>query len=105
MIKLPERWLTETVNRAIDMNFSFRFMWGAGTISSGTRTPRPRSTEDAHPSRISTARNVTTPMGVWLHERGVPSEPVSQRQRRQILQRDKIAQEANASTPKGTGKT
>jgi hypothetical protein len=69
-----------------------------------TRTPRPRSIEDAHPSCISKVRNVTTPMGSGREEGKIPFRPVSHRQRRHPPQRDKIAQEAKAGTPKGKGK-
>jgi hypothetical protein len=40
-------------------------------LGASRRTPRPRSTEDAHPSRILTMRNVTTPTGVWPYVEGI----------------------------------
>ena len=89
----PERWLTKTVIWVI----------GQGTPLALTRTPRPRSRMDAHSSRISKMRNVTTLMGVWSRVGKVPYRTVSQRQRRQILQQDRMAQEAKAGSRKAPG--
>jgi hypothetical protein len=68
--KSSERWLIKTMTWAIDMSFLTRSCEMSDSPQSDMRTPRPRSIEDAHPSRISKMRNVTTPMGVWSRGRG-----------------------------------
>jgi hypothetical protein len=59
----------KTVYRAIDGGCKPSFHVVLEALLSDTRTPRPRSREDTHPSRISNVRNVTTPMGVWSRGR------------------------------------
>jgi hypothetical protein len=68
------------------------------TRSQSRRTPPPRGAESAHPGRISTVRNVTTPSGSgrW------PGKPTVREA--QLPGGSRTIQEANAGASKGDGK-
>lgn len=68
------------------------------TRSQPRRTPPPRGTESAHPGRVSTMRNVTTPSGSGT----CPGKPTVRED--QLPGGRRTVQEANAGTPKGDGK-